>query len=57
STIAVTKIYELWFKLINYLLYSPNLIPNDFFLFPRLKVRLGGHRFSSNENTDIDWHK
>ncbi|KYN44837.1 hypothetical protein ALC56_00832, partial [Trachymyrmex septentrionalis] len=53
----ITKIYELRFKLINYPSYSLNLIPNDFFLFPRLKIRLGGHRFSSNENTNIDWHK
>ena len=28
--------------------------PNDFFLFLRLKVRLGGHRFSSNEKI---WHR
>jgi len=49
----MTKIYELQFELINYPSYLPDLIPNDFFLFPKLKVRLRGHRFS-NENIDID---
>jgi len=36
--IAITKIYELWFELINYPLYSPHLIPNEgkFFLGSKL---------------------
>jgi len=29
--------------------YSPDLAPSDLILFPRLKVWLGGQRFSSNE--------
>ncbi|EFN81620.1 Histone-lysine N-methyltransferase SETMAR, partial [Harpegnathos saltator] len=29
--------------------YSPDLAPNDFFLSSKLKVSLGGQRFSSNE--------
>ena len=37
--------------------YLSDLTPNDFFLFSRLKIRLERHRFSSNKNTDIDWHK
>ena len=56
-TIA-TKIYKLRFELINYLPYSLDLISNNFFLFPRFKVRV---RFSEDtdfyQNTDIDWHK
>lgn len=30
--------------------YSPNLSPKDFFIFPRLKSRLRGHRFVNLEN-------
>jgi hypothetical protein len=30
-------------------LYSPDLAPSDFFLFPNLKKWLGGRRFTSNE--------
>ena len=29
--------------------YSPDLAPSDFFLFPHLKIALGGHRSWSNE--------
>ena len=29
--------------------YSPDLAPSDFFLFPQLKIALGGQRFSSKE--------
>jgi histone-lysine N-methyltransferase SETMAR len=29
--------------------YSPDLAPNDFRLFPKLKEFLGGRRFKSNE--------
>ena len=52
-TITITKIYELWFELINYSPYLSDLISNDFFLFSRLKVRLGGHRFFIKY---IDWN-
>lgn len=30
--------------------YSPDLAPNDFFLFPQIKDKLRGHRFSSPED-------
>ena len=34
--------------------YSPDLAPSDFFLFPRLKKVLKGHRFEAME--DIKWN-
>ncbi|KAL6255552.1 hypothetical protein P5V15_013895 [Pogonomyrmex californicus] len=45
----MAKIHELHFELVDHPPYSPDLIPSDFFLFPKLKISLGGQRFSSNE--------
>ncbi|KYQ52386.1 ATP-dependent DNA helicase PIF1, partial [Trachymyrmex zeteki] len=42
SAVAMMKIHELLFELIDHPPYSPDLAPSDFFLFPRLKVWLGG---------------
>lgn len=49
SVIAMAKIYELHFELLDHPPYSPDLAPSDFFLFPNLKVSLAGQRFSSDE--------
>lgn len=49
STVAMAKINELQFDLIDHPPYSPDLAPSDFFLLPKLKVWLGGQRFSSSE--------
>ena len=49
SAVAMAKIYELRFELLDHVPYSPDLATSDFFLFPHLKIVLGGHRFSSNE--------
>ncbi|GFW08079.1 mariner Mos1 transposase [Trichonephila clavipes] len=49
SAVAMAKIYELRFELLDHPPYSPNLAPSDFFLFPHLKIVLEEHRFSSNE--------
>jgi hypothetical protein len=49
SAVAMAKIHELQFELNHYPSYSPNLTPSDFFLFSKLKVGLGGQKFSSNE--------
>ena len=40
------KIHELRYELLP---YSPDLTPSDFNLFPKLKIFLGGPRFSSKE--------
>ena len=45
----MAKIHELPFELLDHPPYSPDLAPSDFFLFPHLKIALGGQRFSSNE--------
>ena len=45
----MAKVHELGFKLSPYSPYSPDLAPFDFFLFPNLKIWLGGKRFSSDE--------
>lgn len=54
SAVAMAKIHELRFELLDHPPYSPDLAPNDFFLFPKLKVALGGQRFSSNEKAIIN---
>ena len=49
SAVSIAKILELRFELLDHPPYSPDLDPSDFFLFPHLKIALGEHRFSSNE--------
>jgi hypothetical protein len=39
---------------LDHALYSPDLAPYDFWLFPKLKTALKGHRFS--DITDIQGH-
>ena len=46
--IVMFKINELKFKFFPHSLYSPDLAPSDYFLFPNLKKRLGGSRFDYN---------
>ncbi|GFV41676.1 histone-lysine N-methyltransferase SETMAR [Trichonephila clavipes] len=42
SAVAMTKIHKLRFELLDHPPYSRDLAPSDFFLFPRLKIALGG---------------
>ncbi|GFW47197.1 histonelysine Nmethyltransferase SETMARlike [Trichonephila clavipes] len=49
SVLAMAKIYELRFELLDHPPYSPDLDRSGFFLFPHLKMALGGQRFSSND--------
>ncbi|GFW82716.1 histone-lysine N-methyltransferase SETMAR [Trichonephila clavipes] len=37
--IAMAKIHEISFELLNHPPYSPDKAPSDFFLFPHLKLR------------------
>ena len=37
-------------KVLNHLPYSPDLSPCDFFLFPRLKKRLSGNKYTSRSS-------
>ncbi|GFX27499.1 mariner Mos1 transposase [Trichonephila clavipes] len=48
SVVAMAKIHELWFELLDHPPYSPDLAPSNF-LSPHLKIALGGQRFLSNE--------
>ena len=45
----MAKFYELRYELLPHPPYSPDLAPSDYFLFPKLKKRLGGKRFYSND--------
>lgn len=49
SVIAMAKLKDLHFELLEHPPYSPDLAPSDFHLFPNLKRFLRGKRFSSNE--------
>ncbi|GFW82721.1 histone-lysine N-methyltransferase SETMAR [Trichonephila clavipes] len=42
SAVAMAKIHELRFELLDHPPYSPDLAPSNFFLFPHLKIPLGG---------------
>ncbi|GFV91376.1 histone-lysine N-methyltransferase SETMAR [Trichonephila clavipes] len=49
SAVAMAKIHDLRFELLDHPPYSSDLAASDFFLFPHLKIAFGGQRFSSNE--------
>lgn len=49
SAIAMAKIHELHYELVDHPPYSPDLAPCDFHLFPNLKKWLGGKKFASND--------
>lgn len=46
---SMAQIRDCGFELLPHPAYSPDLAPSDFHLFPNLKKRLGGQKFSSNE--------
>jgi len=49
SAIATAKLVELCYELLSHPLYSLDLAPCDFYLFPNMKKWLGGKRFTSHE--------
>ncbi|GFV54176.1 histone-lysine N-methyltransferase SETMAR [Trichonephila clavipes] len=49
TAVAMTKIHELRFEILDHTPSLPDLAPSDFFLFRHLKIVLGGQKFSSNE--------
>ena len=49
SAIATAKLVELRYELLPHPPYTLDLAPCDLFLFPNLKIWLGGKRFTSNE--------
>jgi histone-lysine N-methyltransferase SETMAR len=43
------KLRDLHYEFLEHPLYSPDVAPSDFCLFPKLKLFLAGQRFSSNQ--------
>jgi hypothetical protein len=43
------KLRNLHYELLEHPLYSSDLAPSNFFLFPKLKLFLAGQRFSSRQ--------
>jgi hypothetical protein len=37
--------------------YSPNLAPCDFFLFPKMELKLKGRRFDTIEGIQAEWQR
>jgi histone-lysine N-methyltransferase SETMAR len=51
SVLAMGKLRDLHYELLEHPPYSPDLAPSDFYLFPKLKLFLAGLRFSLNQET------
>jgi len=49
SVLAIGKLRDLHYELLEHPPYSPDLAPSDFCLFPKLKLFLAGQRFSSDQ--------
>jgi histone-lysine N-methyltransferase SETMAR len=49
SVLAMGKLRDLHYELLEHPPYSSDLAPSDFYLFPKLKLFLAGQRFSSNQ--------
>lgn len=47
--IAMAEIHQCGFDLLPHPPYLPDLAPSDFYLFPKLKLHLGGLKFSSTD--------
>ena len=41
-------------SVVPHLPYSPDLVPSDFFLFPKLKMKLKGRRFQTLEEIQAE---
>ncbi|XP_048259430.1 histone-lysine N-methyltransferase SETMAR-like [Haliotis rufescens] len=50
SLIAMAKIHECGFELLQHPPYSPDLAPSDYHLFPQLKRHLAGTHFQSDDD-------
>jgi len=54
SVLAMGKLRNLHYELLEHPLHSPDLAPSDFSLFPKLKIFLAGQRFPSNQEAIAD---
>ena len=50
---VMAKLSDLRYELVDHPPYSPDLAPCDFFLFPKLKVHLGGEKFSTDDEVKV----
>ena len=50
SLVAMFTVHDCGFELIDHRLYSPDLAPSDYFLFPNLKKHLAGKRYESDDD-------
>jgi histone-lysine N-methyltransferase SETMAR len=51
SVLAIRKLRDLHYELLEHPPYFPDLIPSYFYLFPKLKTFVAGQRFFSNQET------
>lgn len=49
AQVAVGEVVNCSFELLPHPPYSPDLVPSDFFLFPKLKSKLHGCHFGNND--------
>jgi len=49
SVLAMGKLRDLHYELLEHPPYSPDLAPSDFYVFPKLKLFLAGQRLSSSQ--------
>jgi len=54
SGVVAAKLMELGFQLVPHPLYSLDLAPSDYYLFPNMKKWLAGRRFYSNEEVTAE---
>ena len=54
SNIAQAKKHELGFESLPHPLYSADLAPSNYYLFPNLQRWLCGRRFESNEQVELE---
>ena len=50
SLVAMSAVHDCGFELIYHPLYSPDLAPSAYFLFPNLKKYLAGKRYDSDDD-------
>jgi histone-lysine N-methyltransferase SETMAR len=48
SVLAMGKLRDLHYELLEHAQFSPELAPSEFYLFPKCKLFLAGQRFSLN---------
>jgi histone-lysine N-methyltransferase SETMAR len=53
TAITHQKLADLHFEILKHPAYSPDLAPSDYYLFPNLKERLKGRKFSSTEEATL----